>query len=146
MSAAKAKGTRWETALAKFLTGVGIAAYRPAQAGFKDTGDLHGLDPWVGQAKDYRSWESAIREGLDGAEKQKIHAGQLYGVAFVKRARRSTGAGYAVTTVATWARVLIRLRRAEELLRDHVPIAVYDAHVRQAEAEAGEEFGKEPKE
>ncbi|BCJ41695.1 hypothetical protein GCM10010168_53070 [Actinoplanes ianthinogenes] len=142
-NAAKAKGTRWETALAAFFRTAGIGAYRPAQAGFRDVGDLHGLDPFVGQAKDYKSWQDAIREGLDGAEKQKLHAGQLYGVAFIKRARRGAGAGYAVTTVATWARVLIRLRRAEELLRDHVPIAVYDAHIRQAEAEAGEAFGKE---
>lgn len=57
-----------------------------------------------------------MRVGLDGAEKQRVVAGRDYGVAFVKRARKGVGEGYAVTTVATWLRVLLRLRRAEELL------------------------------
>lgn len=143
MSAAKAKGTRWETALVKFFGIVGVEAYRPAQSGFKDVGDLHGLAPFVGQAKDYRSWEVAIREGLDGAEKQKRHARQLYGVAFVKRARRSAGAGYAVLTVATFARLLVRLRRAERLLAYHAPNEVYDGHLAKAKTEADDDFGAE---
>lgn len=113
MSAAKAKGTRWETALVRFFRERGIEAYRPAQEGFRDVGDLHGLAPFVGQAKDWKSWESAIREGLDGAEVQKARAGHPFGVAFVKRARRGPGQGYAVMTVETWAEVLARLRAAE---------------------------------
>ncbi|MFI7069529.1 hypothetical protein [Micromonospora sediminicola] len=118
MSANKAKGTRWETALVRLFRAAGIRAYRPAQEGFRDTGDLHGLDPFIGQAKDWRSWEAAIREGLDGAETQRVNARQDYGVAFVKRARRSTGGGYAVLTVATFVRLLLRLRRAEAMLSD----------------------------
>lgn len=140
MNAAKAKGTRWETALVNFLRSVGIAAYRPAQEGFRDVGDLHGLAPFIGQAKDYRSWQDAIREGLDGAEKQKRHAGQPYGVAFVKRARRPAGAAYAVTTVATWARVLLRLRRAEELLAMYAP-ETYVTHMESVAVEARDGFG-----
>lgn len=124
MSANKAKGTKWETDLVKSLGGFfggrfGLSPRRVAQEGFKDTGDLHGIDPFIGQAKAWKSWEDAIREGLDGAEKQKQHAGRPYGVALVKRARRSVGSGYAVMTVATFGRLLLRLRRAEALLDAH---------------------------
>lgn len=141
MTTAKAKGTRWETdlvrALGAFFGGRhGLAPRRVAQEGFADSGDLHGISPFVAQAKNYRSWEDAMRLGLDGAEKQKGHAGEPYGVAFVKRPRRSVGDGYAVMTVATWARLVLRLRRAEELLDDHAPEAVKEAHQRQAAEEA----------
>ncbi|MDG4801741.1 hypothetical protein [Micromonospora sp. WMMD980] len=128
MSANKAKGTAFETLCVRALNAVGIAAYRPAQAGAKDTGDLHGLSPWVGQNKAYKSWEEAIRLGLDGAEKQRVNARESYGVAFVKRVRRSVGDAYAVQTFATWARVCVRLRRAEALLASHAPEA-YARHV-----------------
>ncbi|MGC5319333.1 hypothetical protein ACPXB5_11405 [Micromonospora arida] len=121
MTAAKRKGTAFETLLVRALTAFGIKAYRPAQAGRTDVGDLHGLSPFIGQCKAYKSWEEAIRLGLDGAEKQRVHAGEAYGVAFVKRVRRSVGEAYAVTTVATFARLLIRLRRAEEALAAVAP-------------------------
>ncbi len=132
-SANKAKGTRWETALVRalgaFFDGrLGLKPRRVAQEGFSDSGDLHGISPYVAQAKDWRSWQAAIREGLDGAEAQKARAGEPYGVAFVKRARRPAGGGYAVQTVATWARVLLRLKRAEALLQEADP-ARFEAHI-----------------
>lgn len=126
MGANKAKGTRWETALVRTLAAFfrerfGLAPRRVAQEGFADTGDIHGIDPFVAQCKDWKSWQDAIREGLDGANKQCKRAGLAYGVAFVKRARRSTGQGYAVMSVATFARLLLRLRRAEALLAATAP-------------------------
>jgi hypothetical protein len=126
MSAAKSKGTAFETlivrALASFFGGRhGLAPRRAAQEGFNDSGDIHGVSPFIIQAKAYKSWEEAIRLGLDGAEKQKVHAGEPYGVAFVKRPRRSVGDAYAVMTVATFARLLLRLRRAEEFLEKSSP-------------------------
>ncbi|GAB1641786.1 hypothetical protein [Krasilnikovia sp. MM14-A1259] len=139
-NANKAKGTRWETALVHFLRTVGIDAYRPAQAGLRDVGDLHGLTPFVGQAKDYKSWQDAIREGLDGAEKQKHNAGQPYGVAFIKRIRRDVRQGYAVTTVATFAHVLVRLRRAEKLLATYAAQHEVEEHFRSVSTECGDIF------
>lgn len=123
----KSKGTRWETAVVRVLQSFfarrhGLDPYRPAQAG-RDVGDVNGVSPFIVQAKAWDSWESAIREGLDGAERQRVHAGEQYGVAVVKRARRAVGDAYAVMTVATWARVLMRLRRAEALLEAHAPDA-----------------------
>jgi hypothetical protein len=144
VSAAKAKGTAWETALVRTLSAFfggryGLAPRRVAQEGFLDTGDLHGISPFIGQAKNYKSWETAIREGLDGAEIQRVRAGEAYGVAFVKRIRRTVGAGYAVMTVGTWARVVLRLRRAESLLQRNAP-AAYEAHVIASSEEAGAPF------
>lgn len=121
MSANKAKGTKWESDLVKAFASLGIPARRVAQEGHLDTGDLHGLDPFVGQAKNWRSWEDAIREGLDGAEVQRVRAGADYGVAFVKRVRKPVAGGYAVMTVGTFARLLARLRRAEAMLVSQDP-------------------------
>lgn len=132
-SRTKAKGTRWESAVVATLKNFfgrryGLDPYRPAQSGRFDVADVNGVSPFVVQAKDWRSWEDAIREGLDGAEAQAGNAGEMYGVAIVKRARRPVGLAYAVTTLATWARVLVRLRRAEALLQAHAPEA-YERHV-----------------
>lgn len=144
MSAAKQKGTAWETALVRFLGDAfggrfGLAPRRVAQEGYNDSGDIHGISPFVAQAKAYKSWEDAIRLGLDGVEKQKLHAGEPYGVAFVKRVRRSVGQGYAVMTVATWARLLLRLRRAEALLEQHCP-DVWAVHSAGTAADAATEL------
>lgn len=134
-SAAKAKGSRWELALrrglAAFFEGeFGLAPVKPYAEGRDDVGDIHGLGPFVGQAKDWRSWEDAIREGLDGAEKQSRASGLPYAVAFVKRARRPVGEGYAVMRVETFARVLRRLQRAEHILAHYGPDDLDDEHAR----------------
>lgn len=131
MSANKQKGTAWETAIVKtlgaFFAGrFGLAPRRVAQEGFDDSGDIHGISPFIGQAKNWKSWEAAIREGLDGAERQKAKAGEPFGVAFVKRARRPVAGGYAVMTIGTFARLLLRLRRAERLLLIHAPSDVLE--------------------
>ncbi|KUM41182.1 hypothetical protein [Arthrobacter sp. EPSL27] len=132
MSAAKSKGTAFETLIVKALASYfggryGLAPRRVAQEGFKDSGDVHGVSPFIIQAKAYKSWEEAIRLGLDGAEKQKHHAGEPYAVAFVKRPRRSIGDAYAVMNVATFARLLLRLRSAEAGLRASDP-AAFEVH------------------
>lgn len=136
MSANKRKGTGWETdlvrALASFFDGRhGLAPRRVAQEGHLDTGDLHGLSPFVVQAKNWRSWEDAIREGLDGAEVQSVRAAEPFGVALVKRVRRPVAGGYAVMTVQTFARMLLRLRRAEDYLGQADPTA-FARHVEES--------------
>lgn len=113
MSANKRKGTAWESALVGFFRGLGIEARRVAQEGHLDSGDIHGISPFVGQAKNYKSWEDAMRLGLDGANRQKVIAGEPFGVAFVKRIRKGVGGGYAVMSIDDFAALLVRLRRAE---------------------------------
>lgn len=109
-NANKAKGTAWELAVRRFLRSKGIDAFKPYEEGHEDAGDVHGVDPFILQAKNYKSWETAIREGLDGAEKQKRVAGQPYGAAVVKRARRPVESAYVVMTLETFAAVLRALR------------------------------------
>lgn len=142
---AKRKGTAWESLLVATLSGFfrgryGLAPRRVAQQGHDDLGDIHGVSPFVGQAKAYADITTALREGLAGAVVQAGRAGECYGVAFVKRPRGSAGEGYAVLRVEDWARVLLRLRRAESLVRDfggHEPVELLaDA----AEADLAEPF------
>ena len=107
---AKAKGTRWESDLKNYFNERGIPARRVAQSGQLDVGDIHGIDPFVGQAKAYRSVVDGIREGVHGATVQAKRAGQPYGVAFVKRPGKSTADGYAVMDIATFTRLLQHLQ------------------------------------
>jgi hypothetical protein len=96
-----------------FLRSKGIEAFKPYEEGHDDAGDIHGVDPFILQAKNYTSWQDAIREGLDGAEKQKRVAGVPWGAAVVKRLRREAADAYVVMTLATFAEVLLALRAPE---------------------------------
>jgi hypothetical protein len=106
----KRKGNAWELAVRRFLRAQGIDAFKPYEEGHEDAGDVHGTDPFILQAKNYTSWQDAIREGLDGAERQKRVAGAHWGAAVVKRLRRPVEAAYVVMTLATFAEVLNALR------------------------------------
>lgn len=144
MSAAKDKGTRWERAVressnAFFRLRHGLKVYGPRQEGYKDVGDLHGVSPFIWQAKDWKDVVSALREGLNGAVVQAGHAGEMYGAAVVKRARRPVGDAYAIMRFQDLARVTIRLRRAEEYLRILEPEAYAD-HMKDTDEDAAEEF------
>lgn len=112
MSAAKRKGTKWEVDVRDFFKAKGINAYRPAQEGFKDVGDIHGVDPFVIQCKDWKDWQAAIRDGLDGAQKQARNAGLPFGVCIVKRARKPVSEAYVVMRLEDFAEVVQRLRLA----------------------------------
>lgn len=91
----KAKGTRWETAVTNFLKDAGLFAYKPRQEGFRDVGDIH-VPPFVLQAKDWRDVVSALREGTDGVQLQRLHAGLPFGAAVIKRARKPVEDAYVV--------------------------------------------------
>lgn len=122
----KVAGTRWESAIrdtmrAFFGDRYGLRPFKPHHEGHEDVGDLHGFGPFVVQAKAYRSIVDGIREGLDGAERQKRPAGLAYGVAIVKRPRKSVGQGLAVMSVETFARVCIRLAQAEQAVSLFAP-------------------------
>lgn len=144
MSRNKRRGTAWESAVRDVLNAFfrlrwGLKVYRPAQEGYLDTGDLHGVSPFVLQAKDWKDVVSALREGLNGAVEQAVRAGEPYGVAVVKRARRPTGDAYAILRLQDLGRVIVRLRRAERLLEAHAPEA-YGLHVAETAADVVEEF------
>ena len=109
-NAAKRKGTAYESAVVKLLNEHGIPARLVAQSGQLDTGDIHGIDPFVGQCKAYKDMASALRDGVAGANAQAPRAGQPYGVAFIKRPGKPIADGYAVMDVATFARLLAQLQ------------------------------------
>lgn len=109
-----AKGSKWERDVVGFLRGLGLRVYRPRQEGFEDVGDVH-VGPAVLQAKDWRDWQSAIREGLDGAVAQARawdakhgNASRSYPAAVVKRARRGVADAYVVMRLEDFVRLLER--------------------------------------
>lgn len=109
----KQRGTRWETDVERFLDGEGLQTYKPRQAGWTDLGDIHAW-PFVVQAKDWKDWQSAIREGLDGAVRQTEAVNARRGnsvlwvpTAVVKRARRPVGDAYAVLRLRDLAHLTI---------------------------------------
>lgn len=129
------KGPDWESAIRNTLNGFwrkrwGLKAYRPAQSGFLDEGDIHGVSPFVLQAKDDKSFRlSEWLDGKKGVTVQAQHADEPFGAVVVKRRRKPTAAAYVVQRLDDFARVLIRLRRAEALLETHAP----EAFLRHAE-------------
>lgn len=108
---AKQRGTKFESQVRDYLTERGIPAYRPAQQGWKDTGDLNGVSPVTIQCKAYKDLASALREGVDGANKQRVNAGERWGVAAIKRPRKGVADTYVVMDLATFAEVLAELRK-----------------------------------
>ena len=100
----KAKGTRWETAVTRFLIDAGLRAFKPRQAGRLDIGDIH-VGPIVLQAKDYRDVVTGIREGTEGVREQRLHAGAPYGFAVVKRARKPVEDAYVVVRLGDFPKI-----------------------------------------
>ena len=119
----KAKGTKMETDTVRFLQSLGIPARRNTPNGRLDTGDIHGVEPFVIQAKDWASVTDALRAGVDGAVVQAARAGQPFGVGVVRRAQSNISRAYAVTTLDTLARVILRIRLLEDTLARHAPEA-----------------------
>lgn len=92
----KAKGTRWESDIVKYLRANGFPeARRVVQAGMADDGDIHVRD-FVIQAKAYRSIAEGINEGVKGYKIQRVNAGLPYGVSIVKRPGKNVREGYVV--------------------------------------------------
>lgn len=128
----KARGDRWERAVLDFLRDVfGRSAIRPRQEGHIDVGDVH-LSPFALQLKDEAKHN--FSGYLADAEKQAAAAGEPYGAAVVKRRNYATGKGYVLLTLATFRRVVARLRRAEELLLRANP-DLFDQHMAETKKE-----------
>lgn len=109
----KAKGTRWESAIAAHLRERDLPAHRVVQTGSSDVGDIHGVSPFVIQAKDRRDVLDGIREGLDAVQKQAAAAGERWGVVVAKRARKPVGEAYVVMRLDTFAELLAELHGQE---------------------------------
>lgn len=110
----KARGTAFERAVRRFLLDHHIDAYKPAEQGLEDSGDIHGVTPFVVQAKDWHHVTSAINAGLAGAAKQKQVAGELYGAAIVARRDRPVREAYVVLTMEDFVDIIHELRKLPE--------------------------------
>lgn len=109
----KAKGTRWETAVTRFLKDAGLFAYKPRQEGRYDVGDIH-VPPFVLQAKDYRDVVTGIRQGVEGVAEQRLHAGLPFGAAVVKRARKPVEDAYLVMRLGDFPDLVRAVIEAEQ--------------------------------
>ena len=106
MSASKAKGTRFETAVAEFLRDAGFPhAERRALNGSKDKGDLTGIPDVVIEAKNQN--RQSLAEWLDEALAERDNADASIGaVWFKRRGKGSPGDGYVLLDGHTFARLL----------------------------------------
>lgn len=102
----KARGTKFESAVRDYLISRGVPARRVAQTGRLDTGDIHGVSPFILQAKAYRDMATALRDGVAGANVQAPRAGEPFGAAVVKRPGKSIADAYVAMDLATFASLL----------------------------------------
>lgn len=104
MSASKAKGTKWETAIVGYLTGQGFPVERRALTGSQDKGDIAGL-PLVIEAKNKARTELAA--WVDEATTEAANAGVDVGVVWHhRRGKASPGDGFVTMSGATFIKLL----------------------------------------
>lgn len=106
MSASKAKGTRWESAVVEFLKGVGWPyAERRALSGREDQGDVAGIPGVVIECKNQN--RQSLAEWLDEALTERNNASADVGAVWFKRVGRgSPGDGYVLMDGNTFAVLL----------------------------------------
>jgi hypothetical protein len=113
-SRAKAKGTRWESDIVRFINATWgettLEAQRLVQTGSSDQGDIK-VGPFILQAKDQAQYNlsGAVDDvTLQVVTYQRVHPGTdaKHGAAVIKRRRRGTAEGYVVMTLAEFTRLL----------------------------------------
>jgi hypothetical protein len=106
VSAARAKGTKWETAIVEHLRSEGWpGAERRALLGGGDRGDIAGIVGVVIEAKNCK--QARWGEWLDEARRESANASASVGVVWAHRVgRASPGEGFVVMTGATFLRLL----------------------------------------
>ncbi len=100
----KRKGDAAERELATLLADrLGIDCRRMLGAGrADDVGDLHGLDDWTAEVKNYANLADGINAGLTDLEREQANAGTAFGVCVV---RRRGGRWIAVMDLDQWCAV-----------------------------------------
>jgi hypothetical protein len=106
VSAAKAKGTRWESDIVRALREAGfVQAERRAGNGTFDRGDIAGVPGLVIEAKNHR--EVKLGAWVDEALREAANDGARYGVVWHHRVRRPLAEdGYVTMSGATFLRLL----------------------------------------
>jgi hypothetical protein len=101
VSASKARGTRWESAIVDYLRANGVPhAERRALGGASDRGDIAGIPAVVVEAKNAKA--TTLAAWVDEAEAERRNDGaELAVVWHHRRGRGSPGEGYVTMTGAT---------------------------------------------
>jgi hypothetical protein len=107
MTAARSKGTRWETAIVDYLRDHGWPhAERRALNGVRDKGDIAGLPGVVIEAKDHAG-HNALAGWVDEATAEALNAGAHHAIVWHKRrGKASPGDGYVTMTGDTYTALL----------------------------------------
>lgn len=101
----KAKGTRWENAVATYLRDAGhTEVYRLALSGEHDCGDLGGIPEVAFECRDRQRVELA--RNVDDANDRARCKGSRWGVAVMKRPRRPTADAYVLMDLTTFTGLL----------------------------------------
>ena len=111
MNPNKAKGTRWESAVAKFLQSKGFPVWRMAQTGAFDEGDLGGLPQWAFECRDRQKID--LSKNVKDANDRALAKGALYGVTVIKKRNAPVESGYVALDLETFAKILERIERKE---------------------------------
>jgi hypothetical protein len=115
-------GTRWETALARYLVERGhLTGMRRSKSGRVDKGDVFGVDDLTIQAKATRDIDLA--KGVGQATLQAVNAGTRYFVAVFKARYKSVGDAYVATRLHNYLDLVeevLQLRRENRRLRERL--------------------------
>ena len=106
MSAARAKGTRWESSIVTYLNEQGfVMAERRALSGSLDKGDVTGIPGVVIEAKNTKTINLA--QFLDEANAEALNAKASVGIAWIKRRGKTSPAeGYVLMSGETFIELL----------------------------------------
>jgi hypothetical protein len=105
MSAARRKGTAWESAVCAYLVAHGFPyAERRALRGRNDAGDISGVVSTVVECKATK--ELCFPEAVDEAKAAAARVGATRWVAVVKRRNRGVERAYAVMDLEQWCRLM----------------------------------------
>ena len=105
----KERGTRWESAVAKFLQSKGFPVWRMAQTGAQDEGDLGGLPSWAFECRDRQKMD--LSKNVRDANSRAIAKGALYGVTIMKKRNSAVGSAYVAMDLETFAQILEIIER-----------------------------------
>jgi len=133
-NANKRKGTRFESAVRNWLLDRRSKAWRPAQTGHKDEGDVH-VDGMVAlQCKD--AAQQRYSQWVDDANDQAVNAGLPYGAVVHKRRGKPVGESLVVLDLDTFHTIQRRLRVAEDFIWASNARTAYETTI--AEIEGGD--------
>jgi len=116
VNANKAKGTRWESAIALYLVSRGLGAKRKVQRGTADQGDLEitELPDVVLQAKDHGQMRMA--EWVDAVAEQGKAAGAGWCFVVAKRRNKPVKDAYVVCDLETFTDMLVDVYEGQQAL------------------------------